>query len=410
MTQRRAGYRSTGSRRCGCERARSGVRIADVLPLTVAEMDFGLAPPSRRRCGPAVERSDTGYAMPAPELGGALRLRPPTLVLERGPEAVAAVPDVGVGVVELLRVLPPGDAVVISPPVYLRSSSGRRSTNAAVEAPLRLNEVGWRLDFDELEKAFAAHPAVYVLCNPHNPVGRVHSSEELATLAGLACRYGVTIVSDEIHAPLALPGATFTPMLTVPGAAAITVSVLSASKAWNLAGLKCAVIVTASEEMASRVNLLPPDVRWRTGHFGVLATVAAFADGGSCWMSSSAPWSNDGRCSQACCHDRLPEVTWQAPEATFLAWLDCRAFGDGDEPRDRSSRPEGWHSNRASFRSPGQRLRATQLRTSAEISTRRRPAWRGPSLSNPNRYEPRYAIAAPGDPGGKQRDGRYRVT
>jgi cystathionine beta-lyase len=311
---------------------------ADVLPLTVAEMDFGLAPPVQEALRAAVERSDTGYAMPAPELGGAFadfaRRRWSWNV---DPEAVAAVPDVGVGVVELLRVLAhPGDAVVISPPVYppfFEWASEARTR--LVEAPLRLNEVGWRLDFDELEKAFAAHPAVYVLCNPHNPVGRVHSSEELATLAGLACRYGVTIVSDEIHAPLALPGATFTPMLTVPGAAAITVSVLSASKAWNLAGLKCAVIVTASEEMASRVNLLPPDVRWRTGHFGVLATVAAFADGGS-WLNELLSTLEQRRTLlTGLLHDRLPEVTWQAPEATFLAWLDCRAFGDGDEPRDR---------------------------------------------------------------------------
>ena len=142
-------------------------------------------------------------------------------------------------------------------------------------------------------------------------------------------------MSDEIHAPLALPGATFTPMLTVPGAAAITVSVLSASKAWNLAGLKCAVIVTASEEMASRVNLLPPDVRWRTGHFGVLATVAAFANGGS-WLDELLSTLEQRRTLlTGLLLDRLPEVTWQAPEATFLAWLDCRAFGDGDEPRDR---------------------------------------------------------------------------
>jgi len=200
-------------------------------------------------------------------------------------------------------------------------------------------------------------------------------------------------------------------MLTVPGAAAITVSVLSASKAWNLAGLKCAVIVTASEEMASRVNLLPPDVRWRTGHFGVLATVAAFADGGS-WLDELLSTLEQRRTLlTGLLHDRLPEVTWQAPEATFLAWLDCRAFGDGDEPRDRFL-----EAGRVALE-PGfvsvTRAAVTCDSTSAPAprsSTRRRPHGAGRRLAIRTGTSPAMPSQAPGDPGGKQRDGRYRVT
>ena len=120
---------------------------------------------------------------------------------------------------------------------------------------------------------------MYVLCNPHNPVGRAHEPGELQAVVELAARHGVTVVSDEIHAPLVLPGARFTPLLTVPGAARVAVGVLSASKAWNLAGLKCAAVVTGSAEMAAAVAGLPPDSRWRVGHLGVLASVAALTDG-----------------------------------------------------------------------------------------------------------------------------------
>src|SRR5205809_229040 len=108
------------------------------------------------------------------------------------------------------------------------------------------------------------------LCNPHNPVGRVHTAGELAALVRLAQAHGVTIVSDEIHGPLVLPGATFTPLLTVPGAAEVAVSVLSASKAWNLAGLKCATVVTGAPRMAALAGRFPADTRWRIGHLGVI--------------------------------------------------------------------------------------------------------------------------------------------
>jgi len=194
---------------------------ADVLPLTVAEMDFPLATPITEALREAVDRSDAGYALPAPDLGRALEgFAASRWNWDIDPGSVTAVTDVGVGVVELLRVLTrPGDAVVISPPVYppffdwIPEAGGR-----LLEVPLAHGATGWRLDLAALERAFATHPAAYVLCNPHNPVGRAHSAGELAALVRLARIYRVSIISNEIHGPLVLPGATFTPLLTVPGA------------------------------------------------------------------------------------------------------------------------------------------------------------------------------------------------
>jgi cysteine-S-conjugate beta-lyase len=309
----------------------------DVVPLTVAEMDFALAPPVREALRAAVDGSDSGYSAAVPELGEAFAgFAEQRWGWRPDPGSVTAVTDVGVGVVELLRVLTrPGDSVVINPPVYPPFFDWVPEAGARLhEVPLTRDGSGFRLDLEALQAAFATHPAAYVLCNPHNPVGRVHTRDELAAVVRLARDYRVTVVSDEIHAPLVLPGATYTPLLTVPGAAEVTVSVVSASKAWNLAGLKCAAVVTASDAMARVVNRFPPDARWRTGHFGVIASVAAFTAG--------VPWLDrllqtlDGRRTQLgeLLRDRLPMITWHPPEATYLAWLDCTKLGAGNEPRD----------------------------------------------------------------------------
>ena len=330
-----------------CQRRSAKWRInpPDVLPLPVAEMDYPLAPVIRETLAEAVDRSDTGYAFAGPELGEALS----GFAARRwgwaiDPSSVFPVADVGVGCVELLRVLcEPGETLVISTPVYPPFFHWAAETGLRiVEAPLLHDPTaadvasgGWRLDLEALDAAFAAGARTYLLCNPQNPMGRVHSVAELEQLVRLAHRHGVTVIADEIHAPLVLAGSAFTPFLTVPGAAEVGLSLVSASKAFNLAGLKCAQVVTASAAMAAAVARIPEDVRWRVGHLGVLASVAAYRDG--------AGWLDALLCTLGRRHDqlgrllaeRLPQVRRQQPEATFLAWLDCRAIGEGAEPQQR---------------------------------------------------------------------------
>ena len=202
-----------------------------------------------------------------------------------------------------------------------------------LEVPLGHTGDGWRLDLAALERAFATHPAAYVLCNPHNPVGSVHRPDELAALVRLARIYRVTLISDEIHGPLVLPGATFTPLLTVPGAGDVAVSVVSASKAWNLAGLKCAAVVTASPQMAAVVDRFPPDPRWRVGHLGVIAAVAAYTRAKPGWTACWPRWISVGPSSGRLLTERLPALSWHPPDATYLAWLDCSAIGPDDQAR-----------------------------------------------------------------------------
>ena len=309
---------------------------ADVLPLFVAESDVPLAAPVREALAAAVRHGDTGYVAPDTELGAAFA----GFVGRRwdwpvDPEQVTTTTDVSVAIVETLRMLiRPGDRVVITPPVYPPFFDLVPEAGGVVHAvPLLDGQTGWTLDLDGLERAFAAGVRCVLLCNPHNPIGHPHTVEDLAALAGLAARYGVTVVSDEVHAPLTYSDAAFTPYLTVsPEAADHGVCVTSASKAWNLAGLKCALIVTAGERMRGGLAALPQEVSWRTSQFGLIAGIAAFRDGEP-WLDGVLESLDGNRHRLTALLDaQLPGVGYRPPEAGYLAWLDLRSLDWGDDP------------------------------------------------------------------------------
>jgi cystathionine beta-lyase len=256
----------------------------DVLPLFVAESDFPLAPAIAQTLTDAIRNSDTGYAPPTSELPGAFaEFAEARWGWTVDPEQVWTTTDVGVAVVESLRrVTNPGDGVVITPPVYFPFFDLVKETGATVvEVPLSggLDE-GWSLDLKGIEAAFKAGARAFLLCNPHNPVGLAHSAEDLRAVADLAAIYNATVVSDEIHGPLTYADATFTPFLSVSDAARkVGICVTAASKAWNLAGLKCAIMVTAGGPNQSIVDSMPLEVFWRTSLLGLKASIAAYRDG-----------------------------------------------------------------------------------------------------------------------------------
>ena len=323
------------------ERTSAKYRVfhGDVLPMWVAEMDVVLAPAVSDVLRRAVDSSDTGYADPGnrvPEafVGFAAR----RWGWRVGEGEVRLAPDVGVAMIETLRAfVRPGDKLAFSPPVYPPFYEWVREVGCEiVEAPLARAADGWRLDLDAVEQAFESGARAYLLCNPHNPVGRVHTREELTDLAELAERYGAVIVSDEIHAPLVLAGSSFTPYLDVGATArGQGVALHSASKAWNLAGLKCAVIVVPQHtaDGPARVRTgLPPELAWRAGHLGVLATEAAY-EHGEAWLEALLTALDDNRRLVGdLLAEHLPDVGYVPPEASFLAWLDVGRAGWGDDP------------------------------------------------------------------------------
>jgi cysteine-S-conjugate beta-lyase len=319
-------------------RSRRGVKWRlygpDVLPLWVAEMDVVPAEPVQRAVVDAVRRGDTGYPWGPDYAEGLAEFATRRWGWQVDPAATSIVPDVMLGVVEVLKVLTgPGDAVVVNSPVYppffqFVSHLGRR----VLEAPL--DDAG-RLDPDTVagvlrEATHGGRRAAYLLCNPQNPTGTAHSPSELSAVLALAEDAGVRVVVDEIHAPLVHTGSAFTPVLSLPeGARAI--SLMSASKAFNLAGLKAAVAVAGPGARADLAKI-PEEVTHGASHLGVIAHRAAYLEGGE-WLDALLAGLDENRHLLAdLLATRLPGVGYRVPEGTFLAWLDFSALDLGPDP------------------------------------------------------------------------------
>lgn len=311
---------------------------SDVLPAFVAEMDFPLAPAVSKAIIEAVEQNDCGYALPSEELtqalGGFVKQR---FNWNLESSKVVLVPDVMVGITELLRAaVEPGAGVVINTPVYPPFFTHIAEAGCqVVEAPLAHADQGYELDLDAVERAFASGARAYLFCNPHNPTGRVFSRAELIGIAELADRYDVTVLADEIHAPLVLPGASHTPFLSLGEPATNRgIALVSASKAWNTPGLKCAQVVLASDRTRALVERLPDGLAFRAGNLGVLASIAAYRDSVD-WLDELLPLlDRNRRLMGDLLAERLSAIRYHLPQGTYLAWLDCRALELPEEPAD----------------------------------------------------------------------------
>ncbi len=306
----------------------------EVLPLWVAEMDVVPAEPIRAAVADAMERGDTGYpwaADYAEALAGFAGMR---WGWHPDPATMEIVPDVMLGAVEVLKLLTgPGDAVVVNSPVYPPFFQFvRHLDRRVIEAPL---DPDGRIDVGTLDRALGeaasgGADAAYLLCNPHNPTGAVHTPQELSTALALAEQHGVRVVSDEIHAPLAHSGSSFTAVVSLPeGARAI--SLMSASKAFNLAGLKAAMAVPGVEAVDD-LRRIPEEVSHGASHLGVIAHCAAYREGGP-WLDALLSGLDENRHLVGdLLAKHLPEVGYRIPDGTYLAWLDFRDLELGPDP------------------------------------------------------------------------------
>jgi cystathionine beta-lyase len=296
-------------------------------------MDFALAPPVREALAEAIARDDTGYANPdaselAPALAGFCARR---MGWEVEPEGVMTCSDVVAGMTHLLRTLTePGAGVIVTPPVYhpffsLVGEAERR----VVEVPLA---GGRELDLDGIEAAFAAGARALLLCNPHNPTGGVVTRAELAGVAELAAAHEGWVLADEIHAPLVLPGAEHVPFATVSDAARERGIVLvSASKAFNLAGLGCAQIVTAPGAARHAAGELSFFAR-HCGQLGLIGAEAAYSAGDEWLDEVIAVLDGNRRLLAERLAERIPAATYTQPQAGYLGWIDLSDCGLGADP------------------------------------------------------------------------------
>ena len=313
---------------------------ADVLPLPVAEMDFPVAQPIRDLLTEMISKSDLGYLGSIPELGqGFAQFAGRRWNWEVDPLQVRAATDVGVAVVEVLRVFTnPGDSILVNSPVYQNFYNWINETKLnLVDVPFeRTGDESanpWQINWNGIEKAYAAGLKVHLLCSPHNPLGRVYTKEELLRIVALAKRYDVLVISDEIHAPLTFKGNTFVPMLSLGAdAESVSVTVTAASKGWNIAGLKCAIIVSQNEVINARLATMPMAVHFRASLLGGFATAIAFAEG-EIWLDSVIENLDHNRhMLKDLLKSQLPSVRYHIPDNSYLGWLDLEALNLGEDP------------------------------------------------------------------------------
>ncbi len=314
----------------------------DILPLPVAEMDFPIAEPIKELLLEMVNKSDLGYLGPIPELGASFAHFAQTRWgWTVNQDQVRLATDVGVAVVEILRIFTePGEKILIMSPVYQNFYTWIDETGLTkVDVPF-INAIDetdeehpWLIDWPAIEAAYASGIKVHLLCSPHNPLGKIFTPAELLRLANLAKTHGVVIISDEIHAPLTYKDRTFTPFLTLGSVAEeVGVCVTAASKGWNIAGLKAALVVSQGQGMNEKLKALAPAMHYRASLLGGFASAAAFRDGGV-WLDTVIDNLDKNRfLIRDLLGSQLPAIKYHIPQNSYLAWLDVSALNLGENP------------------------------------------------------------------------------
>lgn len=321
------------ARRC----KRWSVYPDDVLDLTVAEMDFPTAEPVLDAIRDAVERQSFGYPIPdahsdLPRIG-ADWLRGEGLVVE--PAQVRVISDIIKGLVNSIKYFTrPRSAVAVITPTYSRFLDAVEvAERTCLQVPMINTDDGYRLDYEALELALQQGAGSILLCNPSNPTGRLFTRSELGVLSDLAAKYGVRVLSDEVHAPIRYQD-TYTPFASISAVAAEqSITFTSASKAWNIPGLRCALVVFTNPTDNDHWDRIPRASKGGISPLGMAATAAAFTHG--------QPWLSDVlkvlRTNKMIIESRLAEADLghllHSPEASYLAWLDLRVLDSGSPQR-----------------------------------------------------------------------------
>lgn len=305
---------------------------ADVLPMWVADMDFRTAPPIIHALQRRVEHGIFGYTHVPDAYYDAVtswfsrrhqwQIKPEWLIYTSG-----VVPAVS-AIIKALTVA--GDKVLVQPPVYnCFFSSIRNNGCETVSNPLVRTGDTYTIDYEDLErKAADVQVKVMLLCNPHNPAGRVWTKEELTRIGEICIRHHVVVIADEIHGELVFPGHTYTPFASLSeDFRKHSVTCISPSKAFNIAGLQIANIVCADEEMRRKIDkAININEVCDVNPFGIAATIAAYNEGEE-WLSQLLAYLQENyRCMKDFCKEYLPDFPITTLEGTYLMWMDCRTL------------------------------------------------------------------------------------
>ena len=311
-----------------------------VLPMWVADMDFRVAPAISDALHQRVEHGIFGYALPPAALGEAICTHLATrFAWAVKPEQIVYFPGVVSGMNIAARALSaPGEGLLMQTPVYppiLRApETGARTAQAAPLVPTNQGTtIRYEIDFDAFEAAINEQTRVLLLCNPHNPSGRTFTRAELTRIAELCEKHSIFIVSDEIWSDLTLGAAEHVPIASLaPEIAARTVTLMAPSKTFNLPGLGFSFGVITDDAVRKRVQQAGEGLLPVTNLMGSAAAFAAYTEG-SAWCDELCRYLTANRDTMvAYLAERLPQLRTTVPEASYLAWIDCREAGITGSP------------------------------------------------------------------------------
>jgi len=309
----------------------------DVLPMWVADMDFKSPPAVIRALHERVEHGVFGYERYAPDL--------PELIVDRlarvfdwhvEPDAIVFTPGVVIGFNLAIRALvAPGEALLIQTPVYGPIQNAAKIAGVLDQSMELTRQANGRytIDMDLFETTITNRTKLFLLCSPHNPVGRVFTREELQTLGEICLRHDIMICSDEIHGDLTFSGHPHTPMAAIsPEVEARTITLMAPSKTFNIAGLDCGFAVIPNPELRKQYNAARGGLVGHPNLIGYTAARAAYAEGDP-WQAAMLRYLEANRdFTVAYVGEHLPELHMASPEGTYLAWVDCRDADLADSP------------------------------------------------------------------------------
>jgi cysteine-S-conjugate beta-lyase len=312
----------------------------EVLPLWVADMDFPAPEPVIRALHERVAHGVFGYGRPSPELLDVICDRMQQLYQWTvTPDQLLFLPGLVTGLNVVCRAIGrPGDGILIQTPVYppfLKAplNHGRTPDAAGLILKRAENLLSYELDYDAFEAAITPRTGLFLLCNPHNPTGHCYTREELTRMAEICLRHNLIICADEIHCDLLLNHAGHIPIASLsPEIAAHSITLMAPSKTFNLAGLKCSFAIVSNPELRRRLAIASSTMALAVNILGFTATLAAYRD--------SAEWLVELRRYLTANRDfvvnyvleNLPGLSTTVPEATYLAWFDCREAGIEGNP------------------------------------------------------------------------------
>ncbi len=308
----------------------------DVIPLWVADMDFRSAEPIIQALHRRIDHGVFGYTRPTEALRHAVRDRMQDLYQwQVRDEEILFLPGVVCGLnIAIQAFAGPGEGVLAQPPVYFHFLKDPvHHGRALMDPPLVRSGDTYEIDFDQFEKAITDRTRLFILCNPHNPVGRVFTRTELENIADICLRRRLIICSDEIHCDLLFSGNRHLPIATLsPEVAARTVTLMAPSKTYNLAGLECGYAIIQNEALRRCWQKTAHGIVPWVNIMGHVSALAALRDGQE-WLQQVMVYLEGNRdFLSGYLRDKMPEVRMCRIEATYLAWLDCSKAGIQGNP------------------------------------------------------------------------------